>query len=271
MVGFFKALGNIVTGRSMVGRGIHSAIGGIGSGLFGAAGGALGGKIFGIPEPKSAAQLGRDTYDYGENAFPGTNPWERLGSSTPVGSVESAKIGQVSQLKQMNQNTANLAKERENKRYIAELGAKTAVQTSQIGRGLGASGQDPDARFASDVAKMDANTKLQLQKALTEISQTKIKSYEEQFWAILKTFGLGIAGGIGLTKAYQILMGKQKVSKIPTPIPRGSPAPLGKVVRRKQPKYRKRSAYDRGVSFRHHLQAMKRKTSKRQWSWQRKK
>ena len=45
------------------------------------------GKIFGGPEgPPSAGQMGYDAKQFFDNAFPGTNAWERLGNSSPTGS-----------------------------------------------------------------------------------------------------------------------------------------------------------------------------------------
>lgn len=40
----------------------------------------------------SGADMGKSAKDYFDNAFPGTNPWERLGTSAPAGQVGAAGV-----------------------------------------------------------------------------------------------------------------------------------------------------------------------------------
>lgn len=64
-------------------------------------GGSFGGRlfdrvaddIFGIPGP-SGSELGKRSLDYFNAAFPGTNPWERLGSPSPASSMVAADAAQ---------------------------------------------------------------------------------------------------------------------------------------------------------------------------------
>ena len=72
---------------------LGSLIGGLGLGLgFGAGGGAgaaIGQRVGDfITPPRTAAELGRDAQQYFDHAFPGTNAWERLGSSQSPGAIQ---------------------------------------------------------------------------------------------------------------------------------------------------------------------------------------
>ena len=84
-------------------------------------------KIAGIPMPGGAtgAQLGKDAKAYFDKAFPGTNAWERLGSSYGGSSVEAAK--QTTRAQERMQT-----KELATRKDIAEIGAEAQVQSSAI-------------------------------------------------------------------------------------------------------------------------------------------
>ena len=80
---FFSSLLGGVFGQKL--------LGGLGGGIGGGIGGAIGQRFADlITPPQTAAQLGRDAASYYNNAFPGTNPWERLGSSQSSGVSERA-------------------------------------------------------------------------------------------------------------------------------------------------------------------------------------
>ena len=56
-------------------------------------------KIQGLPTPPSGAELGRERRDFLENAYPGTNPWEQLGSAGTAGQIGSAMMNADAQRK----------------------------------------------------------------------------------------------------------------------------------------------------------------------------
>jgi len=73
--------------------GVSSDVGGIagtGQNLF---------QMFRGSNEKSGSEMGDFARDYYGSAFPGTTPWEQLGSSNPGGSIESARIGADNALK----------------------------------------------------------------------------------------------------------------------------------------------------------------------------
>lgn len=81
--------------------GLIGTAGGAMLGPFGAAiGGSLGSSIGGLfgkkkvsaPPPPTGAQSGAWANDYYNAAFPGTTPWERLGTSNPSGQVASTTM-----------------------------------------------------------------------------------------------------------------------------------------------------------------------------------
>lgn len=94
-----------------IGSAISGAISGAASGFlmggpYGAvAGGVLGGaaggfgvggggpsSIGGITGPGGGAKAGVEARGYYDEAFPGTNPWERLGAGNPIGQIASAGV-----------------------------------------------------------------------------------------------------------------------------------------------------------------------------------
>lgn len=229
-----------------------SAFGGVGTALGAGVGNWMQGKIFGIPKPKTGTQIGQSGYEQDEARFPGTNPWERLGSNNPMAQIESTRLQTNQQRKQIQATERIAGAERENKMAIAELGARTSLQAAGVQRGLGRSGGSPDEKFAAEVSQLQTHTLQNLQKNLTEAKQTGIKTLELEFWKFLKAAGLtigGVASALGVTKAYQIIMrGKSKVPGIPTP--RRSPMPqTGRLGRSYQniPKKGKKGKGDRDI------------------------
>ena len=82
------------------------------SSAVGAAGGiasmfGLGGKdkVPGVPKPPTGQEMGVDNRNYMDESFPGTTPQERLGVSSPIGSVASAGVGAQADISA--QNNAN--------------------------------------------------------------------------------------------------------------------------------------------------------------------
>jgi len=229
---------------------VGSFTGGIAGGLASGASGALNDKIYGIPQGKTAEQLGNDAYTFAEKAHPGTNPWERMGAANPAGQMGAASLQAKTQTKlqraQLGSIATQGAAERQNKLQIAGIAADTARATSNISRSGSADGQTPDAMFRAQVGNLTAQKLLTLQKKITEIPTGDIKKLEAEFWALLKVYGLAAAGALGFTKALSVVMGKikkkstpqrrstdstrRKTDLPPQGIPRGNAAPRGRVT-----------------------------------------
>ncbi len=92
--------------RGLAKTAVTGAATAFGGPIAGAAGGMVADKIFGIPNPgKTGGALGSDARAYMDQAYPGTNPWERLGApGYNAAGVESAKqTGRVQQKMQARQ------------------------------------------------------------------------------------------------------------------------------------------------------------------------
>ena len=85
-------------------------------------------KIAGIPTPGTGAQLGEDAAAYFDKAFPGTNPWERLGSSYGGAGVEAARTTTKSQEKMQ-------VKELRTREKIAKIQAGATTEAAAIAHG----------------------------------------------------------------------------------------------------------------------------------------
>jgi len=86
--GIMAGLSGAAAGASNIGN----AVGGIGSMFSGIS--SLFGKRKNVsaPPPPTGAQSGQWAKDYYDYAFPGTTPWERLGTSNPSGQVASTTM-----------------------------------------------------------------------------------------------------------------------------------------------------------------------------------
>lgn len=173
---------------------------GIGGSLADRAGSWVGDKIFGIPKAKTTAQAAQESLEYMNIAFPGTTPWERLGGggANAMSGVQTASAQRVNKrdelnnskelMNQQNRNqlkivdrqiqgqkeiAANTVSEARQRRVtvdtpvvapkIAEIKSKTEVNTKQL------------RKMESEINNIDAGTKLQLQKILTEVENWKFK------------------------------------------------------------------------------------------------
>lgn len=86
--GLMSGLSGAAAGAANVG----SAMGGVGS-LFSGITSLFGGKKkVSAPPPPTGVESGAWANDYYNAAFPGTTPWERLGTSNPSGQVQSATM-----------------------------------------------------------------------------------------------------------------------------------------------------------------------------------
>lgn len=130
-------------------------------------GGAVGGRvfdrfaddIFGIPGP-SGKELGKRSLDYFNAAFPGTNPWERLGSPSPASGMVAADAAQRNQNRQAS--TAFRIKKDELKTSERNVDKQTETQDRVSERDLAgkiiqAEAQENSARIAASGAQGAAN------------------------------------------------------------------------------------------------------------------
>lgn len=131
---FKQAISKEAVGSSFAGAQAGSAFGPWGA----AAGGVIGG-LSGAFSPSSVGgitgqggELGEEARKYYDQAFPGTNPWERLGSGNPMGQMGSAgltaKAQQQNVRTQSNTALANTAKQTTTAKETTEITAGAHVK-----------------------------------------------------------------------------------------------------------------------------------------------
>ena len=175
--------------------------------IFGRAGNWLGDKIFGIPKPKSGTELGQSHLDFMNTAFPGTNPWERLGVGNVTGPVAIADQQTKNQRDLVDKQTSTQTgiatrqldmqeklkeKELENQKDIAEIQAKSnqtiaAYEYPEIYEGL--TGKTPThdtnlkiarAKLSHEVKLMDNRSRLAAAQRLTEVKRKILVEYQSK-------------------------------------------------------------------------------------------
>jgi len=102
----------------------------------------FGQKINGIPSHLTGAQLGQQQKSYMDAAFPGTNPWERLGQSSALTPVEVAKEQRNTQREVLRTQRQNVQEQTSAQRDVARIGQQTmrermAVDQAMLDRRLG--------------------------------------------------------------------------------------------------------------------------------------
>lgn len=166
-------------------------------------------KIFGIPSAGVAA--GEEALKYYNKAFPGTTPWERLGTKAVSGDL------------QVQDKKNDAALKIENKRIgaslqIAKMQTQAQIQTAEIaaqapGRMAGVAEEQLQLnkdRLKAEIPNIDADTQNKAAQALTEIQKLKterertkltksqseianidkqIKQKENELFHVLKTKG----------------------------------------------------------------------------------
>ena len=127
--------------------------------FFQALGASLGGRVadrvFPADSKESGGSLGQGAKDYYDAAFPGTNPWERLGAGNPQGQVEVAH----QQQKQKNKELHTASQTQTN---VAKIHAQAQVKAAEISA-------NPGERQAS-VA--EAKAPIEIQRLGAEIGKT---------------------------------------------------------------------------------------------------
>lgn len=84
-------------------------------------GAAIGGA--GGPQTPSGSEMGQRAKDYYDSAFPGTNPWERLGTSAPGGAIEVARESSRVQ-------RSNVKRQTDTSFRVAKMQARSAAVTA---------------------------------------------------------------------------------------------------------------------------------------------
>lgn len=140
---------------------------GIASSLVGRFSDRIGDSVFGIPGP-SGRESGEFARDYFNAAFPGTNPWERLGTSTPASSMVAADAQQRNVARQITSNNIiNRAQMRTQRDIVdKQTGIQDEVSRRDLaGKIITAEATENAARIAAggqqSVAGIGADVKLQ--------------------------------------------------------------------------------------------------------------
>lgn len=115
-----------------------------GTALASKAGSAVGDKVFGVPTPdvKSGQQLGADHRQYLDEAFPGTTPVERLGTSSPGAQYSGSELTGKMQMRMKSQEMDNQSRiaDSSNRAHVISaatpMGAR-AVQSALMSYGSG--------------------------------------------------------------------------------------------------------------------------------------
>jgi len=98
-----------------------------------------------ITTPESGTRLGEHSKAYMDANFPGTNPWERLGTSSPSGQVSVAQQAAAGQTEAANVNArSGLERANISGRYAlaqSAIQAQAAVKVAQITSGVAGRGQ----------------------------------------------------------------------------------------------------------------------------------
>lgn len=162
------ALGTTLGGK-LVGKGLEAA--GVGPEMANATGESVAPmmKIAGIPTPGTGAMLGQDAKAYMDKAFPGTNPWERLGASYPGASVDAAQTNVKGQ-KEMQE------KELKTRKDIARIQADATTQAASIAHGPAAVSAVDRFRNNGDIGEFDTPTTIAVRKVESEIAKLEAET-----------------------------------------------------------------------------------------------
>lgn len=120
MGGPYGALAGGVIGGAAGGFGVGGVAGGPTS-----AGGITGGR-----------RSGQEASEYYDAAFPGTNPWERLGAGNPMGQMVAANVASKTQMRNVDRQTSTqqlaVAKQTKTQQTVANTQANAAVKVASI-------------------------------------------------------------------------------------------------------------------------------------------
>lgn len=160
-----------------------SVAGGVGGAIGQAAGGAAN-KVMGIPEApggKTGAALGQDMSAMMDKAYPGTNPWERLGAPGYSGAAVEAQKQSGKQARSLQQR--DLA----SKERIAQVQAQAHVQGQAMSIGpqavrsalktqYGGQGGEYKTQAQAHVKLLNEQKRNEIQKTIISGNEAKIKA-----------------------------------------------------------------------------------------------
>ncbi len=153
---FGQAITGAISGAAsgfMMGGG--NPLGAVAGGVLGGAAGGFGigggpSSVGGITGPGGGSQAGTSAREYYDEAFPGTNPWERLGAGNPIGALGSAAINAQTAKRnvdvQTRAQTQNVVTQASAGVRIAQINAASAGNVAGI---QGATGRDVAATSAA--------------------------------------------------------------------------------------------------------------------------
>lgn len=157
-MGFFSGLSKVFKSVSSVAKPFGTMLGSVAGGLQGA--GQIS-SFFGGPSSlggiTGGAERGGEARDYYDQAFPGTNPWERLGAGNPMGQLGAAEIGAKAQ----KHNVSVQARTQENVAKIQAAGAANVANIHNVPalRQAGAAeSQAATAGYQAAIAKTRAHS-----------------------------------------------------------------------------------------------------------------
>lgn len=142
----------------------NKAAGWLGGMAKGVGAGWIDKQINGIPQPKTGAAAGSQQLDYMNQAFPGTNAWERLGQSNAAAGVSAAK--QSGRNQKSLQRAELITRER-----IADKQMRTQVAIASIPYKGGV--YAPKGDITDDGAKYDTPIMQAREKIRDEIAKMK--------------------------------------------------------------------------------------------------
>ena len=119
-------------------------------------GAQLSDRLFPSAGADSGQRLGARANAYYDEAFPGTNPWERLGAGNPSGQTSVAN----QQIKQRNKDAKLQAsvqtQQQRTQKEVAQIQAQAHIESARISAGVTRGGIDPGG-FREDVITNRAN------------------------------------------------------------------------------------------------------------------
>ena len=131
-MGFLSSISGAIKSVGKIVGGVSGALGSAGqiSGFFGGPT-----SIGGITGGQTGRELGQSAAGYYDAAFPGTNPWERLGAGNPMSSVVQAKAQRENVKSQLATSTSNVKEQTSSAVKVAKIQAAGAANVATIHAG----------------------------------------------------------------------------------------------------------------------------------------
>lgn len=112
-------------------------------------------KVTGVPTPEGASGIDAGNFhkDYLDTAFPGTTPWERLGTSSPVGAIQSADTAAASAQRMQREELKSRQSVADSTNKANLIGHALQGGPDMVDAALGAYYSMPKRHFDSPVAQ----------------------------------------------------------------------------------------------------------------------